>query len=166
MRIRWPEQADVLADAREKGWPRLVLVDPGNIPEMDGDPLEDFVADDEPETVKAVRSSILATRALRARRPVDLFDGVLRSGNRSVTLSPTEYGLLRALVDREGTVVRRDVLAESVWPGDDVDRNVVDVAMGRLRRRLDGMGVAIRTVRSRGYVLELSDNCQIEEREP
>jgi two-component system OmpR family response regulator len=166
VRVNWPQQAALLAEAREKGWPRLIVVEGSELPRMTGDPLEDFVMSDVPETLRAVRCSVLATRALRRRTPVAIGDGMVSCGGRTVALSPTEFGLLRALADREGAVVRRDVLADIVWPGEDVDRNVVDVALGRLRRRIDGMGVSIRTVRSRGYVLELSESCQIVESEP
>lgn len=165
VRILWPDEQSRLDDARKRGRPRLIVVRGDDFPELTGDPLEDFVAEDAPEAAKAVRCSILAGRALREIDRVDLADGVLRFGDRRVVLSPTEFALLSAMVEREGAVVRRDLLAESVWPGEDVDRNVVDVAIGRLRRRLSGMGVSIRTVRSRGYVLELSETCQIMESE-
>jgi DNA-binding winged helix-turn-helix (wHTH) protein len=44
-----------------------------------------------------------------------------------------------------------------VWPGSAPGRNVLDVHVLRLRRRLAPLGLAIRTVRSRGYMLERAD---------
>lgn len=42
----------------------------------------------------------------------------------------------------------------AVWPGQAPGRNALDVHILRLRRRLLPLGLAIRTVRSRGYLLE------------
>jgi DNA-binding winged helix-turn-helix (wHTH) protein len=50
-------------------------------------------------------------------------------------------------------VVSRESLADAAWPEADSSNNNLDVAMGRLRRRLDPLGLVIRTVRSRGYLL-------------
>jgi DNA-binding winged helix-turn-helix (wHTH) protein len=50
-------------------------------------------------------------------------------------------------------VVGRESLADAAWPEADSSNNNLDVAMGRLRRRLDPLGLVIRTVRSRGYLL-------------
>ena len=67
--------------------------------------------------------------------------------------------------DQEGTlggpappvppaVVSRDALARAGWPEGAPGRNALDVHVLRLRRRLAPLGLAIRTVRSRGYLLE------------
>ncbi|HEX2272971.1 MAG TPA: helix-turn-helix domain-containing protein, partial [Acidimicrobiales bacterium] len=45
-------------------------------------------------------------------------------------------------------------LIRAVWPGQAPGRNALDVHILRLRRRLRPLGLAIRTVRSRGYLLE------------
>ena len=77
-----------------------------------------------------------------------------RTGSRS---HPVEARLADALVMRFGAVVGRDTLRRSVWPGTAPGRNVLDVHVLRLRRRLAPLGLAIRTVRSRGYMLERAD---------
>jgi DNA-binding response OmpR family regulator len=61
---------------------------------------------------------------------------------------------MTALLDRQGAVVSREALARSGWPDGAPGRNALDVHVLRLRRRIDGIGLAIRTVRSRGYLLE------------
>ena len=83
--------------------------------------------------------------------------GVLRFGSGWVSLPPVEARLADALVVRFGAVVGRDTLRRSVWPGSAPGRNVLDVHVLRLRRRLAPLGLAIRTVRSRGYMLEEAD---------
>ena len=81
-------------------------------------------------------------------------DGVLRLGDRWVSLPPVEARLTAALLDRYGAVVSRDALARAGWPAGAPGRNALDVHMLRLRRRLSPLALAIRTVRSRGYLLE------------
>lgn len=81
-------------------------------------------------------------------------DGVLRLGDRWVSLPPVEARLTSALLGRFGAVVSRDALARSGWPDGAPGRNALDVHMLRLRRRLSPLSLAIRTVRSRGYLLE------------
>jgi DNA-binding winged helix-turn-helix (wHTH) protein len=58
------------------------------------------------------------------------------------------------LLERYGSVVSRETLTSAGWPGGAPGRNALDVHVLRLRRRLDPIGLAIRTVRSRGYLLE------------
>ena len=60
------------------------------------------------------------------------------------------------MLDRWGQVVGREELADAGWPAGAPGRNALDVHVLRLRRRLARVGLVIRTVRSRGYVLELA----------
>ena len=61
---------------------------------------------------------------------------------------------MQALVERFGAVVSRDHLARAGWPSGAPGRNALDVHVLRLRRRIATVGLVIRTVRSRGYLLE------------
>lgn len=61
---------------------------------------------------------------------------------------------MSALVERFGTVVGRDQLARAGWPDGAPGRNALDVHVLRLRRRIEPLGLVIKTVRSRGYLLE------------
>jgi DNA-binding winged helix-turn-helix (wHTH) protein len=58
------------------------------------------------------------------------------------------------LVDRFGAVVGRETLARRAWPDGTPTRNALDVHMLRLRRRIAQLGVEVRTVRSRGYLMQ------------
>jgi hypothetical protein len=101
-------------------------------------------------------------RMLRARhedsvpRPprVDEF-GVLQAGGLRRPLAPVETRLMRCLLDQPGEVVTRDELAGAGWPDGAPSRNAVDLRVMRLRRRVEPLGVMIRTVRGRGYVVDL-----------
>jgi two-component system copper resistance phosphate regulon response regulator CusR len=81
-----------------------------------------------------------------------------RAGQR-LDLTPKEFALLSLLARRKGEVVSRTLIAEQVWDMHfDSDTNVVDVAVRRLRRKMDDPypNKLIRTVRGLGYVLEES----------
>ncbi len=83
----------------------------------------------------------------------------LRTGRR-LDLTPKEFALLSLLARRAGDVLSRTVIAEQVWDMNfDSDTNVVDVAIRRLRRKVDDPFVLklIHTVRGIGYVLEVRD---------
>ena len=81
---------------------------------------------------------------------------VTRNG-RGVRLGPTEFRLLRYLMEHPGRVFSRDQLIDAVWGHDIyVDTRTVDVHIRRLRKALNDGGQmdVIRTVRSAGYGLE------------
>ncbi len=64
------------------------------------------------------------------------------------------------LLERYGAVVSRERLMRVGWPASDTGRNALDVHVLRLRRRLAPLGLSLRTVRSRGYMLLASDSVQ------
>ena len=68
-----------------------------------------------------------------------------------------ERALAAALVERFGAVVGRDTLVRRAWPAGAPTRNALDVHMLRLRRRIAPLGLEVRTVRSRGYLLQSVD---------
>lgn len=81
---------------------------------------------------------------------------VTRSGER-LTLTNKEFALLHLLLSREGEVLSRAQIASQVWQMNfDSDTNVVDVAVRRLRAKVDDPFPAklIHTVRGMGYKLE------------
>jgi DNA-binding response OmpR family regulator len=57
--------------------------------------------------------------------------------------------------------VSREALAKAGWPDGAPGRNALDVHVLRLRRRLALVGLAIRTVRSRGYLLEAAPQAHL-----
>ncbi len=80
-----------------------------------------------------------------------------RSG-RQIMLSAQEYALLALLLQHQGTVLSRNELAEQLWGVSfDSDTNVIEVAIRRLRLKLDQPEEAklLHTVRGMGFVLEL-----------
>lgn len=88
---------------------------------------------------------------------MDLEQHRVRRGGREITLAPTEYRLLKVLMDRPGRVYSREQLLDLVWGRDIyIEPRTVDVHVRRLRKALNAVGDRdlIRTVRSAGYAFE------------
>ncbi len=101
------------------------------------------------------------TRQPEVLRILDLEMDLLRHkamrGGMRLDLTPKEFSLLSLLARRTGEVLSRTLIAEQVWDMNfDSDTNVVDVAVRRLRRKVDDPFTKklIHTVRGVGYVLE------------
>ena len=81
---------------------------------------------------------------------------VVRGGQR-IDLTAKEFGLLELLMRRQGEVLPRSLIASQVWDMNfDSDTNVIEVAVRRLRAKVDEPfdPKLIHTVRGMGYVLE------------
>lgn len=152
--VRWPGERGRLDALRARGEPRLVVVEDG-APPVGDDCLEDWLRAPVDVDELRVRVDTLRSRARRHEQPPTIdADGVLRYGGRVVTLPPVQRQLATALLERRGTVVSRETLARGVWPdGMSRERNVLDVHVARLRRLLTGIGLELKTVRRRGYLL-------------
>lgn len=164
--LRWPEEEDRRTRISREGAPRLLLVRAGEDPPAVADCLEDWirVPADEEEVRARVDALSVRSQAHLATDPGDaqpapgvpvLDDfGVLRMNGSWVALPPLEARLAEALLERMGTVASREQLVRAGWPTAPPGRNALDVHVLRLRRRLHPVGLAIRTVRSRGYLME------------
>jgi two-component system copper resistance phosphate regulon response regulator CusR len=94
-------------------------------------------------TLSDLEVDLLSRKAMRAQQRLDL--------------TAKEFNLLALLLRRRGQVLSRTTLAEQVWNMNfDSDTNVVEVAVRRLRAKLDDPFPAklLHTVRGMGYVLE------------
>ncbi|MGB4226487.1 MAG: heavy metal response regulator transcription factor [Candidatus Dechloromonas phosphoritropha] len=99
--------------------------------------------------VTVLRASDLELDLLRRR--------VSRCGKR-IDLTAKEFSLLELLMRRQGEVLPRSLIASQVWDMNfDSDTNVIEVAMRRLRSKVDDAfeQKLIQTVRGMGYVLEV-----------
>ena len=116
----------------------------------------------------AARVEVLLRRKKRAERQTILrvadleLDLVARQANRNgkmLDLLPTEFRLLEYLMRNSGQIVTRNMLFESVWGYHfDPGTNIIDVHIGRLRRKIDEISLTplIHTVRGSGYMLSES----------
>ena len=104
---------------------------------------------------------VFAEETLRfADLSMDLVSHRVWRGAREVHLSPTEFRLLRRLLESPGRVFARDQLLDLVWgPDQEVELRTVDATIRRLRRALNGGGETdlLRTVRAAGYALDRAE---------
>ena len=98
------------------------------------------------------------TRLIVGPLDLDLLAGSATRAGRHLELLPRELKLLDYLVRRPGRIVTRSMLLQDVWGYTfEPNSNVVDVHMGRLRRKVDAEGDTqlIRNVRAQGYVFDV-----------
>ncbi|MFC3458284.1 MULTISPECIES: response regulator transcription factor [Massilia] len=78
-----------------------------------------------------------------------------RVGERPLELSVREWAVLEYLLQHAGRVVSKQQIVDAIAPwGEDLTLNAVEVYVSRLRLKLDGAGVTLRTIRGFGYLLE------------
>lgn len=95
-------------------------------------------------TVLALGNIVLDSGARRAR-----------VGERTLELSVREWAVLEYLLQHAGRVVSKQQIVDAIAPwGEDLTLNAVEVYVSRLRLKLDGAGVSLRTIRGFGYLLE------------
>jgi two-component system, OmpR family, copper resistance phosphate regulon response regulator CusR len=91
---------------------------------------------------------------------IDVTRRRVKRGGTRIDLTPREFSLLQLLVRRQGEVLTRTQIASYVWDMNfDSDTNVVEVAIRRLRAKIDDDYPVklIHTVRGVGYVAEIRD---------
>lgn len=92
---------------------------------------------------------------------LDLLRRRATRAGRKISLSQKEFSLLELLARRQGEVLTRSIIASHVWDMNfDSDTNVIDVAIRRLRGKIDDEFTPklIHTVRGMGYTLDIEDD--------
>src|SRR5450631_4273938 len=100
------------------------------------------------------------TKLLVGPLELDLIERMAKRGDRSIDLLPREFRLLEYMMRRKGRLVSRETLLREVWKYKFVpETNLVDVHMGRLRRKIDGPyePPMIRNVRGQGFIFGIED---------
>lgn len=107
------------------------------------------------------RSSDTRATTLRAGPlEMDLIERIVRRGDRAVELLPSEFKLLEYLMRHPGQTVTRTMVLEDVWHYRLLPQtNVVDVHIGKLRRKVDMPGETplIQCIRRAGFKLNVGD---------
>ena len=88
---------------------------------------------------------------------LDMLRRRAQRGGQKIELTAKEFSLLELLMRRKGEVLSRSLIASQVWDMNfDSDTQVIEVAMRRLRNKVDDPfpTILIKTVRGMGYVLE------------
>jgi hypothetical protein len=154
--LRWPAQRDLREEYRSRGMPRILVVEAGLEAPVCDDIYEDWVRTPVTSPDLKARADALVHRYHRNRSPQLDEDGVLRFASESVTLSPMQAKLLSLLVSQFAQVVPREALRSRLGHGQgSMSRNALDLHMMRIRHRISSLGLTIRTVWGRGYVLDI-----------
>ena len=118
-----------------------------------------FVMDELLARVEALRrraSDARVTSLTVGPLTMDLIERSVRRGDRLLNLLPREFNLLQYFMQHPNQVITRAMLLEDVWHyRASPQTNVVDVHIGKLRRKVDNPGDAplIETVRAAGFML-------------
>lgn len=84
-------------------------------------------------------------------------NGKVESDSKEVTLTSKEFSILRLLFESKGRIITRETVIRKLWGYDvDIDERIVDTHIKNLRKALGENAKLIKTIRSRGYVLEES----------
>jgi two-component system copper resistance phosphate regulon response regulator CusR len=106
-------------------------------------------------------NSIQKTQFHIADLHVDLIKRRVTRANDKINLTSKEFALLEFFVLHQGEVLSRSLIASKVWDMNfDSDTNVIDVAIKRLRSKIDlnYEPKLIHTIRGMGYLLEIPEN--------
>jgi two-component system, OmpR family, response regulator TctD len=82
-------------------------------------------------------------------------DGAFYLAGELLSLSPREHKLLIALIEKAGSVVRKEALFSAVFAGnEDANMEAIEVCVHRVRKKLHQSSVTIQTMRGLGYLLK------------
>ena len=101
----------------------------------------------------AVSNSVMALGSLK----LDVVARRFTLGDKPIDLTPREFGMLEVLLQRQGRVVSKAQMQEQLcdW-SEDLSDTAIEVGIHRLRKRLDGSDVQLKTMRGFGYMLDAS----------
>ena len=157
--LRWPIDADERDALAADATPRLLVVAHDQPAPAVVDDLEDWIREPIDRAELAHRCTTLEARAALAVQP-PLVDegGLVWFRDRWTSVPQLQVALARALVERFTRVTStRELSAAYVDGGASPHPEAVKAAVARLRDHLAPIGLVVRTVRGRGFVLDASD---------
>jgi hypothetical protein len=156
--IPWPADDALRRELTDAGVPCLLLVAPEAPPPEDWGELEDWVRLPlDPDELQG-RARTLRRRARASERPWLDDDGLLRVGDRWLSLPARPRAVVELLVRRFGEVVYADELAKTYLDAGGSSRASARKTMiVRLRHRVAELGLELHNVRDSGYLLDWAD---------
>ncbi|TCS65787.1 two-component system OmpR family response regulator [Primorskyibacter sedentarius] len=102
------------------------------------------------------KNLVYASREMLGRLVFDRTSRQVLDGDAALNIPRREIATLECLVESRGRIVSKSQLTAHVYgTGADVDDTAIEPHVSRLRRRVEGYGVRIRTARGLGYMLEV-----------
>lgn len=157
--LRWPVDADERAALAADATPRLLVVPHDQPAPAVVDDLEDWIREPIDRAELAHRCATLEARAAVAvERPLVDDSGLVWFRDRWTSVPQLQVALARVLVGRFASVTTtRELGAAYVDGGASPHPEAVKAAVARLRDHLAPIGLVVRTVRGRGFVLDARD---------
>jgi DNA-binding response OmpR family regulator len=154
--VLWPEDDVQRCSLARAGVPRLLLVAP------DADPPDSVGIDEDWVRVPADGRDLRARLQRLARvveqlqhdHPVLDPSHIVHYGGTSVVLSAAQAVVTELLLSRQGQVVSRAELEAALWTDGAPGPKALDGVVFRLRRRLAGLGLVVRSAHARGFSID------------
>jgi hypothetical protein len=154
--VRWPEEAATLDRLRTLGQPRLLLVAPNAAAPATNDCDEDWIRLPAEDADMRVRISTVAARAARHAQPPEVKgDGRLTFRGHWVGLTGIEEAVAQVLSEHFGEVVDHPTVETAASVVRRPSPNALRVSISRLRKRIAPLGLVVRRVHNRGYVMDV-----------
>lgn len=161
--VAWPSQDEHRIALAAAGRPRILLVEGDAAPPRVVDPLEDWIRSPfDPQDLEARVAGLVRRMDCGTERPVLDDDGLLWFAASWVAIPDAQLPILGALLARLGDVVSVDELAAAYAElGGSDNRVAVKSTLRRLSARVAEIGLAVHTVRGRGYLLTVPTSCPL-----
>lgn len=161
--VRWPDGEQRRRELAEAGVPCLLVLGDGVGPPeflgLDEDWLREPIDLDE---LLARRASLLRRVGCADHAPVLDDDGVLWWGDEWVAVPDAQIPVVRLLVARVRQLVRREQLLEAYEAeGGSANPVALKAMLGRLVKRFATVGLELRAIRGRGYLLDAPNPCPL-----
>lgn len=157
--VAWPDDEARRQHLARAAVPRLLLVAEHAQPPSPVGIDEDWVrlpADERDLRVRLERLARIVGH-LHHDRPVIDGGNVVHYGGAAVTVSAAQAALVGVLLAQPGRLVGRAQLESAVWPDGTPGPKALDGLVFRLRRRLAGLGLAVRSGHGRGFALDVPE---------
>jgi hypothetical protein len=161
--IRWPDDDDMRRRLAAEGVPRLLFLSRGTPPPRPTDLLEDWIRLPlDPDELRVRHAGLVRRAKCGAHGPVIDDDGLLWWRDRWVSVPTAQLPVANLLVEHVRELVRHDELV-AVYEQNGGSPNPVAVKamLGRLVKRFALVGLELRSVRGRGYLLDAPNPCAL-----
>ncbi len=161
--LHWPNDEEQRRRLAADGVPRLLFLAEDAAPPGASDLLEDWVRlPVEVDELRARRTALARRADCAGHAPVIDSDGLLWWGDAWVAIPPAQLPTARLLVARVRELVQHDALLLAYErSGGSTNPVAVKAMLGRLVKRFAQVGLALRAVRGRGYLLDAPNPCPL-----
>lgn len=161
--LRWPDDEPRRRQLAEDAVPRLLVVAELERPPSDLALDEDWIREPvDHEELRSRHAALLQRAGCAAHAPVVDDDGLLWWGDRWVAVPDAQLPIVQLLVARVRQLVRKeDLLRTYEAHGGSPNPVAMKAMLGRLVKRFERVGLDLRAVRGRGYLLDAPNPCPL-----